>query len=126
MNDEIEGANELITAINNSSKKAKSMAEKMLNSAYAVCDKEGNYFLNDMLVKLDLYNFKLEKVIYNDGIALRKRNTMQTGNMTTELEYERLNETMNKAGKKNYHLKMLSLDIRNYYKIWLLLQKQTK
>ena len=36
MNDEIEGANELITAINNSSKKAKSMAEKMLNSAYAV------------------------------------------------------------------------------------------
>ena len=32
MNDEIEGANELIAAINNSSKKAKSMAEKMLNS----------------------------------------------------------------------------------------------
>ena len=44
----------------------------MLNSAYAVCDKEGNYFLNDMLVKLDLYNFKLEKVIYNDGIAFKK------------------------------------------------------
>ena len=99
MNDEIEGANELIAAINNSSKKAKSMAEKMLNSAYAVCDKEGNYFLNDMLVKLDLYNFKLEKVIYNDGIALRKEHNAN-GNMTTELEYERLNETMNKAGKK--------------------------
>lgn len=96
----------------------------MLNSAYAVCDKEGNYFLNDMLVKLDLYNFKLEKVIYNDGIALRKEHNAN-GNMTTELEYERLNETMNKAGKK-LSLKMLSLDIRNYYKIWLLLQKQTK
>ena len=38
MNDEIEGANELITAIKNSSKKAKSMAEKMLNSAYAECN----------------------------------------------------------------------------------------
>ena len=89
----------IMVHIFNSSKKAKSMAEKMLNSAYAVCDKEGNYFLNDMLVKLDLYNFKLEKVIYNDGIALRKEHNAN-GNMTTELEYERLNETMNKAGKK--------------------------
>lgn len=45
MNDEIEGANELITAINNSSKKAKSMAEKCLTVPMQCVIKKGTISL---------------------------------------------------------------------------------
>lgn len=98
-NDNIEGANEIISAINNSSDKAKEMAKKMLNSQYVMQDKEGNYFVNDMLVKLDLFTFRLEQSIYKDGIALRSaynKNDM----LTTDITVEKITDSMKKAGKK--------------------------
>ena len=86
--DNIDGANEIISAINNSSDNAKEMAKKMLNSQYVMQDKEGNYFVNDMLVKLDLFTFRLEQSIYKDGIALRSaynKNDMLTTDLTVEM-----------------------------------------
>jgi len=98
-NDEIEGANEIIALINTGSKNAKNSAKKMLNTIYVMQNKEGDFYVNDMLVKLDLFTFKLEQSIYKNGIALRNtynRNSI----LTTDITYEKINESMKKAGKK--------------------------
>lgn len=94
----IKGANKILDFINND-EDAKSMAEKMINSTYVMKDEDGDYFLNDMLVKLDLYNFKIEQMMYKTGIALRKEYNAK-GVLTTGIDYERIEENLNAAIKK--------------------------
>ena len=101
VNKNIDGANEIINLINNASDNAKSMAEKMINSEYIMKNADGSYFLNDMLVKLDLYNFKLEQIIYKTGIALKKEYNKQ-GIITTNVEYEALEGISKSACKMDF------------------------
>ena len=43
------------------SKTGQEIAEKMIKSEYIMKDENGKYLLNDMVVKLDLMNFKIEQ-----------------------------------------------------------------
>lgn len=54
-----------------------------------------------MVAKLELYTFKLEQSIYKNGIALRKA-YVGTGATTTEIEYTRIDETMERAKKISF------------------------
>ena len=75
------------------------MAEKMIKSEYITRDDDGVYQLNDILIKLDLMNYKIERQIYKTGVQLRKAyNT--NGTMTTDINYEKLDETIAQACKK--------------------------
>lgn len=99
VNNNIEGANEIISLINNASDNAKKMAEKMINTEYIMKNENGEYFLNDMIVKLDLYTYKVEQLIYKSGIAIRKE--YENNNVETyETEFSKMDEDIKKAIKK--------------------------
>lgn len=99
VNSNIEGANEIISLINNASDNAKKMAEKMINTEYIMKNENGEYFLNDMIVKLDLYTYKVEQLIYKSGIAIRKE--YENNNVETyETEFSKMDEDIKKAIKK--------------------------
>lgn len=99
VNSNIEGANEIISLINNASDNAKKMAEKMINTEYIMKNENGEYSLNDMIVKLDLYTYKVEQLIYKSGIAIRKE--YEDNNVETyETEFSKMDEDIKKAIKK--------------------------
>lgn len=94
--EEIEEAKAILEVANT---KAKKMAEKMIKSEYITRDDDGVYQLNDILIKLDLMNYKIERQIYKTGVQLRKAyNT--NGTMTTDINYEKLDETIEQVCKK--------------------------
>lgn len=94
--EQIEGANAIIEVANT---KAKNIAEKMIKSEYIMRDEDGNYVLNDMLIKLDLMNYRIEQQIYKTGVQLRKSYN-RNGTLTTDVNYEHLSETIAQATKK--------------------------
>ena len=96
--EDLEGAKEIIELVN-SSDKARKSAEKFLNKEYVMKDDEGRYFINDMLIKLDLFTFKLEQSIYKNGISIMKSYN-DNGIVTNNPEYERLEGAMKSKTKK--------------------------
>ena len=62
-------------------------------------DEDGKYFINDMLIKLDLYTYKLEQSIYKNGISIMKNYNIN-GIATTTPEYDRLDGTISTKAKK--------------------------
>ena len=95
---QVELATKLINTVNEASN-GKGIADKMFKSEYIMKDANGNYFLNDMLPKLELMNYKIEKQIYQTGVQLKK-NYNTNGILTTEIDYEKLENTIDKASKK--------------------------
>jgi len=83
----------------NNDDKVKRAAEKMLNRDYIIMDEDGKYFINDMLIKLDLYTYKLEQSIYKNGISIMKNYNIN-GIVTTTPEYDRLDGTISTKAKK--------------------------
>lgn len=71
----------------------------MLNRDYIMMDEDGKYFINDMLIKLDLYTYKLEQSIYKNGISIMKNYNIN-GIVTTTPEYDRLDGTISTKAKK--------------------------
>jgi len=57
---EIELATKIINAVNEADN-GQGIAEKMIKSEYIMKGENGKYLLNDMVVKLDLMNFKIEQ-----------------------------------------------------------------
>lgn len=96
--EDLEGAKEIIELVNKSDKARKS-AEKFLNKEYVMKDENGSYFINDMLIKLDLFTFKLEQSIYKNGISIMKHYS-QNGMITNNPEYEKLDGTITAKSKK--------------------------
>lgn len=96
--EDLEGAKAIVELVNNDDK-AKRAAEKLLNRDYIMMDEDGKYFINDMLIKLDLYTYKLEQSIYKNGISIMK-NYNQNGIVTTTPEYDRLDGTISTKAKK--------------------------
>ena len=94
----IKGANVIINAAN-ADEDAKNMVEQMIRNEYIMKDENGNYSLNDMLIKLDLFNYKIEQQIYKTGVQLQK-NYNTNGILTTKKDYEKLENTIDKASKK--------------------------
>ena len=97
-NEEIESVSALIEVVNNNPA-LKVGAEKSLNKDFIKKDETGKYYLNDMLVKLDLFTIKLEQSIYKNGISIVK-NYNKNGIVTTAPEYEKLEGTIKGATKK--------------------------
>lgn len=61
------GANAIVKILNEDAD-AKKIADEMIKSEYIMKDENGSYFFNDMVVKLDLMNFKIEQQIYKTGV----------------------------------------------------------
>ena len=95
---EVELATKIVDTVNKASN-GKGIADKMIKSEYIMKDGNGDYFLNDTLVKLDLMNFKIEKQIYQTGVKLKKHYDTN-GILTTEPDYEKVENTINNASKK--------------------------
>ena len=91
----------LIVDFVNQNPEAKEGASKSLNEEYVYTDENGLYRVNDMIAKLELYTFRLEQSTYKNGIALRKAYE-GTGAATTDIDYTRINETMEKAKKISF------------------------
>ena len=100
VNKELNGT-KLIVDFVNQNPEAKEGASKSLNEEYVYTDEDGLYRVNDMIAKLELYTFRLEQSIYKNGIALRKAYE-GTGATTTDIDYTRINETMEKAKKISF------------------------
>lgn len=96
--EDLEGAREIIELVN-SSEKAKKSAEKFLNKEYVMIDEDGKYYINDMLIKLDLFTFKLEQSIYKNGISIMKHYGAN-GMITNNPEYEKLEGAIKTKSKK--------------------------
>lgn len=96
-NAEIDGANKIIQLIN-TDETVRKAGKKMINSQYIAEDENGKFFLNDMLVKLDLFTYKIEQVIYKTGIALRKE--YSSLGVNTESRYTNIVGSINSASKK--------------------------
>ena len=95
---EVELATKIVDTVNKASN-GKGIADKMIKSEYIMKDGNGNYFLNDTLVKLDLMNFQIEKQIYSEGRKLKKSyNT--NGILTTDINWEEVDNTIDNASKK--------------------------
>ena len=95
---QVELAAEIINTVNKASN-GKGIADKMIRSEYIMKDENGNYFSNDMLVKLDLINFKIEKQIYSSGLQIIK-NYETNGILTETDKFDPLEDTIDKASKK--------------------------
>ena len=100
VNKELKGT-KLILDFVNQNPEAKDGAKKSLNEEYVYTDEDGLYKVNDMVAKLELYTFRLEQSIYKNGIALRKAYE-GTGATTTDIDYTRIDETMDKAKKISF------------------------
>lgn len=96
--EDLEAAKEMVELVNTNDK-IKSAAEKLLNRDYIMMDENGRYFVNDMLIKLDLYTYKLEQSIYKNGISIMK-NYNQNGIVTTAPEYDKLDGKISTKAKK--------------------------
>lgn len=92
---EIEFDNKIIDLVNTNP----AHSQKLFNAEYVKKDSNGKYYLDDMIVKLDLFTIKLEQSIYKNGISIVKHYN-QNGIVTTAPEYERLEGTIKGATKK--------------------------
>lgn len=104
--EEEEGANAIIKLLNENDKAAK-VAKKMLNEAYII--KTGDsYILNDMLIKLELFNYNINQQIYKNGISLAsnyyKNGVEVCGNSDRIEEQETLKRMTKKLGFKEAFL----------------------
>lgn len=100
VNKELKGT-KLIVDFVNQNPEAKDGAKKSFNEEYVYTDEDGLYKVNDMVAKLELYTFRLEQSIYKNGIALRKAYE-GTGATTTDIDYTRIDEAMDKAKKISF------------------------
>lgn len=100
VNKELKGT-KLIVDFVNQNPEAKDGAKKSFNEEYVYTDEDGLYKVNDMVAKLELYTFRLEQSIYKNGIVLRKVYE-DTGATTTDIDYTRITETMEKAKKISF------------------------
>lgn len=74
--------------------------KRSINDWYMSYDSQSDTFkVNDILPKLELYNYQLNQIIYKSGLSLFKA-YWNNDIATTEVDYERFNECISKAGKK--------------------------
>ena len=95
---EVEITNDFINLANKYEGEDKKIAKDKLNKEY-IYEEDGEIKLNDMAIKLALYTYKVEQVIYKSGINIIKAYNKE-GVLTSEITYERLDEDMKKTVKK--------------------------
>lgn len=95
-NKKVERDNKIIEIVNDNP----TNSDRLFNQEYVKKDKDGKYYLDEMIVKLDLYTIKLEQSIYKKGISIVKHYN-ENGILTTNPMYEKLEGTLKSAGKKD-------------------------
>lgn len=71
INNRIAGAKKLID-LANEDEEAGIAANSVFNDGYITKDDSGKLYLNDMLIKLELFNYRINQEIYRNGISLSK------------------------------------------------------
>lgn len=92
---EVEAESKIIDFINENP----TITNRFLDKDYVKVNDEGKYYLNEMLINLDLYTVKLEQYIYKNGISIMK-NYNKNGIITTSPTYEKLEESLKRVVKK--------------------------
>ncbi|MCF0114974.1 MAG: hypothetical protein HUJ56_06430 [Erysipelotrichaceae bacterium] len=95
---EMNGMKQLIDFAN-SNDSARMAAGKVLNDDYVIEDSDGKYKINDTLMKLELFTFRIEHEIYTKGIAIRKA-YKDSGSITIVNDYEKIKDSIATASKK--------------------------
>ena len=92
---EVEAESKIIDLINENP----TITNRFLDKDYVKVNDEGKYYLNEMLINLDLYTVKLEQYIYKNGISIMK-NYNKNGIITTSPTYEKIEESLKRVVKK--------------------------
>lgn len=90
VNNRISGAKKLI-AFANEDEEAGIAANSVFNDGYITKDDSGKLYLNDMLIKLELFNYRINQEIYRNGISLSKAyntNDVEVFEAAPDLELE--------------------------------------
>ena len=108
-----EAAKQQIEKYNKATTRAEKIAIKRLINNDLILETEDGIYYNDAILKLDLYNFKVNQIIYKSGISVRTE-YQERGVQTTAITYnkedgEMKTENENKAITfKEAYLKALS------------------
>lgn len=108
-----EGAKQQIERYNKATTRAEKIAIKRLINNDLILETEDGIYYNDAILKLDLYNFKVNQIIYKSGISVRteyqERGIQATAITYNKEEGEMKTENENKAiSFKEAYLKALS------------------
>ena len=81
--------------LNVKNKLRKNLKDRLNDMYMSYNDDDDKFIVNDILPKLELYNYKVNQVIYSSGIALSK--SYNDNNIaTTKINWETLNENIDK------------------------------
>lgn len=83
-----EGAKQQIEKYNKATTRAEKIAIKRLINNDLILETEDGIYYNDAILKLDLYNFKVNHIIYKSGISVRTEYQEQ-GIQTTAITYNK-------------------------------------
>lgn len=97
INDRIEGAKMLIDVANTNESANKA---DVFNDDYIVKDELGKYYLNDTLIKLELFNYSINQQIYKNGISITKAYTNNNVEVFEVPEDNELKNELVKVGTK--------------------------
>lgn len=114
---ELEAAEKLVDMFNSlEDENMKKVLSKTFNNKYIAFNKD-KFVFYDTLPKLELYNYKLNQIIYKDGISISKAYA-NNGILTTEVGYSKEIEELNKAvSTKKASFKELYLEALNKYSL---------
>lgn len=99
INKEIEVNSKLVDVANSFEGEAREMASRAFNSTYICKDEDGRYFINDTLIKLELYEYNIQQFIYKNGLSLRKAYE-GCGVDPSNIQWESIEDTITTASKK--------------------------
>lgn len=83
-----EGAKQQIERYNKATTRAEKIAIKRLINNDLILETEEGIYYNDAILKLDLYNFKVNQIIYKSGISVRTE-YQERGVQTTAITYNK-------------------------------------
>ena len=83
-----EAAKQQIEKYNNATTRAEKIAIKRLINNDLILETEDGIYYNDAILKLDLYNFKVNQIIYKSGISVRTE-YQEHGVQTTAITYNK-------------------------------------
>lgn len=83
-----EGVKQQIEKYNKATTRAEKIAIKRLINNDLILETEDGIYYNDAILKLDLYNFKVNQIIYKSGISVRTE-YQERGVQTTAINYNK-------------------------------------
>lgn len=97
----------------------KEYISKVTNCKYIYC-KDGKYYVNDVLPKLELYNWQINQVIYKSGLSIKKtyddNNILRCDNKYDRIDEDIKIEKINRPSFKELYLQAIqNIKDKNYF-----------